>query len=512
MIRSMEEFVSAFHAARCVSTPLVAVRTADPASTTQLLMETLKQGRELPPLLGWDVIRGLFGIGRDIGEELARVLGDRQPETVGPAEALFLAMQLCEDGLLFYSNAHRFWNEPGVMQGIWNLRDSFKSTVRMLVLLAVPGATLPPELAQDVFVVDEPLPSATHLEQIVRETFNSAKLAEPERSKIDRAVDALIGLAAFPAEQALAMSLVKKELDTEDLWERKRQIIEQTPGLSVWRGGETFDDLGGLGNVKSFLRAVLAGVDPPRVIVFIDEIEKAFAGTGTDLSGVKTEMTGTILTYMQDREADGIVLTGPPGAAKSAVAKATGNTAGIPTIAFDLAAMESSLVGASTDRLRTALKIIDAVSQGRMLFIATCNSIASLPPELRRRFTLGTFFFDLPTEEEREIIWQIYLKKYGVSGDLPDDEGWTGAEIKECCRKAHRLGMSLAHAARYIVPVSRSAAEQVKALRQMASGKFISASTQGMYQYKETQPAPRRRIIRDIGGPVTVMPPSKAEA
>ena len=85
--------------------------------------------------------------------------------------------------------------------------------------------------------------------------------------------------------------------------------------------------------------------------------------------------------------------------------------------------MESSLVGASTDRLRTALKIIDAVSQGRMLFIATCNSIASLPPELRRRFTLGTFFFDLPTEEEREIIWQIYLKKYGVSGELPDDEG-----------------------------------------------------------------------------------------
>jgi hypothetical protein len=30
MIRSMEEFASAFHAARCVSTPLVAVRTADP--------------------------------------------------------------------------------------------------------------------------------------------------------------------------------------------------------------------------------------------------------------------------------------------------------------------------------------------------------------------------------------------------------------------------------------------------------------------------------------------------
>ena len=209
---------------------------------------------------------------------------------------------------------------------------------------------------------------------------------------------------------------------------------------------------------------------------------------------------------MQDREADGIVLTVPPGAAKSAVAKASGNTASIPTIAFDLAAMESSLVGASTDRLRTALTIIDAVFQGRKLSIATCNSAASLPPELRRRFTLGTFFFDLLTPENREIIWQIQFKKYGVRGDLPNDDGWTGAEIKECCRKAHRLGMTLTQAARYIVPMSRSAAEQVKALRQMASGKFISASTLGVYQYQENPPVHRGRIMRELDGPLTASP------
>jgi len=511
MIRSMEEFRSAFHAARCVSTPLVAVRTADPASTTHFIIETLKQGRRLPPLLGWDVVRGLSAIGKDSGDELARLLGERQAATIGPVDALFLAQQLCDDGILLYSNGHRFWNDPGVMQGIWDLRDPFKATGRMLVLMVAPGATLPTELGQDVLVLDEPLPSTTHLEQIVRETFNAADLHEPERTVIDRAVDALVGLAAFPAEQALAMSLVKRELDTADLWERKRQIIEQTPGLSVWRGGETFEDIGGVQNAKDFLLAVLAGIEPPRVVVFIDEIEKAFAGTGTDLSGVKTEMTGTILTYMQDREVDGSVFIGPPGSCKSATAKATGGTAGIPTIAFDLPAMESSLVGASTERLRTALQIIDAVSQGRMLFIATCNSIASLPPELRRRFTLGTFFFDLPTAEERATIWKIYLKKYGVSGELPNDEGWTGAEIKECCRKAFRLGISLTQASRYIVPVSRSAAEQIKALRQMASGKFISASTPGIYRYEEQTAAVGRRVMRELEGPLTVMPPSKSE-
>ena len=72
--------------------------------------------------------------------------------------------------------------------------------------------------------------------------------------------------------------------------------------------------------------------------------------------------------------------------------------------------------------------------------------------------------------------------------------------------------MTLVQAAKYIVPVSRSAAEQVKALRQMASGKFISASVPGVYQYQENQPVTRGRVMRELGGPLTVMPPSRSEA
>ena len=49
-----------------------------------------------------------------------------------------------------------------------------------------------------------------------------------------------------------------------------------------------------------------------------------------------------------------------------------------------------------------------------------------------------------------------------MSGELPDDDGWTGAEIKECCRKAGRLRLPLVRAAQYTVPISKSAAEQIK--------------------------------------------------
>jgi hypothetical protein len=105
----------------------------------------------------------------------------------------------------------------------------------------------------------------------------------PDASDVLKAVDAPVGLAAFPAEQVLAMPLSKSGVDLDRLWERKCQAVEQTPGLTIWLGGETFDQIGDCENIKSFLAAVLHGCEAPRVIVFVDEIEKAFAGTGTDM-------------------------------------------------------------------------------------------------------------------------------------------------------------------------------------------------------------------------------------
>ena len=200
--------------------------------------------------------------------------------------------------------------------------------------------------------------------------------------EFSQSVDALIGLAAFPAEQVLAMSLSKNGLDLDWLWERKCQAVEQTPGLTIWRGGETFDQIGGCENIKRFLTAVLLGREAPRVIVFVDEIEKAFTGTGTDMSGVKTEMTGTMLSWMQDHSADGLIFIG--WGRKECGWQSGGRNGRHPTVAFDLSAMQSSLVGGSGERLRAALQVVDAISQGRSLWIATCNSITSLPPELRR--------------------------------------------------------------------------------------------------------------------------------
>jgi hypothetical protein len=498
MIRSTEEFRAVIKAARRVGTPLLALRTADPASVITQVCASVNGKQSPPPVLVWDFIGGLQGRNEAGKSAVAKLLGENSP-ALGPGDVLAVAQRVLSDAVLFLLNPQRVWEQPDVVQGIWNLRDVFKAGGQMLVLVTPPGATLPVELQNDVMIIDEPLPSTDDLAKLAADTFESANLPAPDDATLSKAVDALVGLAAFPAEQVLAMSLSKNGLDLDRLWERKCQAVEQTPGLAIWRGGETFDQIGGCENIKRFLSAVLQGREAPRVIVFVDEIEKAFAGTGTDMSGVKTEMTGMILSWMQDRGADGIIFIGPPGAAKSAVAKAAGATAGIPTVAFDLSAMQSSLVGGSGERLRAALQVVDAISQGRSLWIATCNSITSLPTELRRRFTLGTFFFDLPSRDEREAIWEIYIKRWDLTGDWPDDDGWTGAEIKECCRKAWRLKLSLRESAEYIVPVSRSAADQIEALRRQASGRFLSASQPGIFTSESRQAvvAAGRRTFRD---------------
>ena len=119
-----------------------------------------------------------------------------------------------------------------------------------------------------------------------------------------------------------------------------------------------------------------------------------------------------------------------------------------------------------------------------VFIVASANDISKLPPELSRaeRFD-GVFFLDLPGHREREVIWQMYLRKFGLDPGqrLPQDRDWTGAEIRSCCRLAALLDVPLTEAASNIVPVAVTAGEAVERLRQWASGRCLSAERPGIY-------------------------------
>ena len=478
--------IDQFKAARRVSTPIVAISTPDAAATIAAVLEQYR--KTAPPALEWRLTRGFAPCNEAGKTVLAQLVpaGDELvlAELTNPGEALKKAAELPEKAFLFIHNAQFLLQEPAAVQAIWDLRDQFKTNQRTLVLMG-PGMKLPPELAQDVVTLDEPLPDAEQLRAIVVQTLQDGKL-EPDEETTAKAITALTGLSAYAAEQATAMSLTNEGLDVPALWARKRSMIASTPGLTVYDGPEDFSTIGGCAQVKRFISGVLTGKRAPAAIVFIDEIEKAMGGGQGDTSGVSQDQLAVLLSYTQQYNAPGLLFIGPPGTAKSAIAKAAGNEAGIPTIQLDLGAAKGSLVGQSEQQLRNALKVVTAVSNGRPLFIATCNSLTALPPELRRRFALGTWFFDLPTADERAAIWAIYLLQFNLVAQPPkDDHGWTGAEIRTCCDVADRLEVSIKDSAAYIVPVATSAKQRIDQIRKEASGRYLSASSPGVYAYSE---------------------------
>ena len=497
------EVTAVIRAARRCGTPLIVIRTADPSSCIKRIQASIpEKTRADVPMIQWDVVRGALGLTPESVAVLDQALRDadiEQMATTNPSEFLGFARKLPRLTIVFMLNLHRFCaDDIGVIQALWNLRDEFKSANKCVIGL-VPQITLPAELQQDVLILDEPLPTDEELKKIAAGIYNSAQLPQPEAEVMEKIVDATLGLAAFPAEQSMAMSITKNGMDLTELWERKRSLIAQTPGLSVVRPSITLDDIGGVSNAKTFMRRVMNGAEPPRCFVFIDEGEKAFAGSsvgsGGDSSGVSQNFLGTLLTTMQDENYAGVIFVGFPGSAKSMIAKAAGATAGVPTIQFDLAGMKNSLVGASEGNLRNALATVKAVSQGRAYFIMTCNGIASLPPELKRRFKDAIFMFDVPDRQEKDVIWKLYLKQYadrltGLDQTLPNDEHWTGAEISTCVHNAYRFQISLKEAAAYIVPAYQSMGQdKAQRLREEASGRFISASYPGPYQVKRTETA-----------------------
>lgn len=475
------------------------------ACTTPNQADILEQLAERLPIegltgVGWDTVRGLYSITPGGSSAVGSITQGMAPEGLTDFPS---AMALAEAGMppmtvLVVANAHRLVNGPDALrsvQAIMNVRGPFGASQRYLIMLSN-AWTSPPELGSDVLVVDDPLPTEGERRAIVESILEIAEEGNARinnrKEAVELATQMTRGLSKYAVEQTVSLALERDGLDPKQLKARFVQAINETAGLTFEPEPIPLDSIGGLANFKEFAGAVGRGRARPNAVVFVDEIEKALAGAsgaGQDSSGTSQSILGALLTWMEDNQASGLIALGPPGSGKSMSAKALGGVLGVPTIRLDIGGLKGSLVGQSEERCRTALKTIQGLA-GRTFWIATCNSEVALPPELRRRFKNGVWFFDLPSKGERELIWGLYLQRYELDPNSirPTDEGWTGAEIRSCCENAWALNISLTEAAQWIVPVASSAAEQIRSLRQNASGRYISASYPGAYQYREVSP------------------------
>lgn len=183
---------------------------------------------------------------------------------------------------------------------------------------------------------------------------------------------------------------------------------------------------------KNFKRALRTAERMAPIVLWIDEIEKAFAASGGEQDGgVSRRVFGSFLSWLQDRRGDVFV-------------------------------------------------------------VATANDASALPPEFIRKGRFDeVFFVDLPRQAARRDIFALHLATRGCdTADFALDalaiaaEGFSGAEIEQAIVAAqfdafgrggavtHDLVLAELRATR---PLSRTMAESLAALRSWARDRTVHA-------------------------------------
>lgn len=479
--------------ARRAGVPLVAIATADQAATISAITKEVNGNS---PVVIWDVVRGCRP-GNALGKPLAQsTINTGEDVTAGvPTAMLSLALGWPEKSIIFAENWDQFLkaeDTPGTLQGVANLRDVFKADGRMLIMLSPGKPRLPEALRGHVEVMEDELPSAEELREIVTAQDKAASNGRPEwkpidRETLDHAVEAVKGLNAFAAEQAVAMALRRDGIDLDHLRETKRGAIGQITGLSFDEGTETFADMGGLAQVKRLGERVFAGRESPVVVLRMEEIGKVMGGAKTDMSGTSQDALQCLLNMMEDNGWTGIIAYGPAGTGKSMYSKVLAKTFGAFSMTFDINATKGRLVGQSEQQVRAAMDAVKAIGGRRVFIVATSNEMDTLPPELRRRFRLGVWYFDMPDREERDSIWKLNRLRFSISkkDDRPDDSEYSAANIRDCCEVAAQMQCSLLEAAEFILPAGVAGREQIERSRANADGRYLAASFPGVYRRPE---------------------------
>lgn len=330
-------------------------------------------------------------------------------------------------------------------------------TVKKTIILIANHYNLPPDLEDDFILIRRPRPDKKEITRILL-SFFAAQHWEDKLSKDpivrDMVIEAARGLTADQARSSFAKATMNNGVLDEKaisfLLDQKKQIIQRNSLLEYYDADTTMDSVGGLQNLKDWLKK--------RKKSFTEEARRI---------GI--------------REPKGILVFGVPGGGKSLTAKAVSSMWQMPLLRFDIGRVFGQYVGQSESNMREALNVAEAIApcilwidemekgfagasgghetttrvlgnfltwmqekKSTVVVIATANDITKLPDEFIRKGRFDELFFvKPPNKSERMEILEIQLRKHKLDVEKFDIQKFTqltkdrtGAEIEQAIMEA----------------------------------------------------------------------------
>lgn len=355
------------------------------------------------------------------------------------------------------------------------------------------------------------VPNETEMLAIIKDNIEPYKgdiIIEWDENDFKEAATILAGVTRVEAQNVIVSLIANKAVKKEDLIElrfAKDKLFSNIQGLEKIDISSNILDVGGLSGLKNWLEDKNKLQNPEKR----EELRKR---------------------GMQPPR--GILLVGVPGCGKSLSAKAIAAYWKLPLYRLDFATVQGQYVGQSEQQLKEAFQMaehvspcvlwIDEIEKGlsgagsdssgvttrmvgqflfwmqeckKLVFVAaTANDVSKLPAELLRRGRFDEMFFvDLPSEEERREIVELYAKKYlqtRFSEALMQEvvrvtDGFTGADLESSIRDityrvlANDLQVSeelVISSLKNVVPLSKTSPEKIEAIREWGRERAVPAS------------------------------------
>jgi len=429
-----------------------------------------------------------------------------------PLQALELVERLNAEtpALFLLKDFNRFLTDLSISRKLRNISRILKLQPKTIIIIGS-DLTIPKELQDLITVIQFQLPLEEEISQELNRLISSLniKVGSQLFESLTRACQ---GLSLERIRRVLSKIIATyKTIDNDSiavLLSEKKQIISQTEILEYSSVNEQIANLGGLENLKDWLKK-----------------RKTAFGLQAFNYGLPTPR--------------GLLLIGIQGTGKSLTAKAIANDWQLPLLKLDVGKLFGGIVGESESRLRQMINVAETISpcilwideidkafsntdnrgdsgtSNRVLatfiswlsektkpvfVIATANNIDLLPIEIIRKGRFDEIFFlDLPEKEEREEIFKIHLQTFRPNSWESFDynqlaqasESFSGAEIRQSIieamyhafyEKREFTTEDICTALKELIPLAHLESDQMIRLQQWASsGRIRSASSKEIY-------------------------------